>query len=79
MSVEQRVREVTAKVLHVDVDEVTPEKNFAADLGAQSVQSIELVAAFEEEFDIDMDEDEALAVETVGAAVDFIQKYVDEK
>ena len=79
MSVEQRVKEVTAKVLHVDVDEVTPEKSFSADLGAQSVQSIELVAAFEEEFQIDMDEDEALAVETVGAAVDYIQKYVDAK
>ena len=79
MSVEQKVKEVTARVLHVSIDDVTPEKSFAADLGAQSVQSIELVAAFEEEFDIDMDEDEALAVETVGAAVEFIQKYVDEK
>ena len=78
MSVEQRVKEVTARVLHVSIDDVTPEKNFSEDLGAQSVQSIELVAAFEEEFDIEMDEDEALAVETVGSAVEFIKNYVDE-
>jgi len=78
MSVEQRVKEVTARVLHVSIDDVTPEKSFSEDLGAQSVQSIELVAAFEEEFDIEMDEDEALAVETVGSAVEFIKNYVDE-
>ena len=40
--------------------------------GAESIQSVELVAAFEEEFDIEMDEDEALQVQTVGAAVEFI-------
>jgi acyl carrier protein len=46
--------------------------NFTADLGAESVQSIELVAMFEEEFGIEMDEDAALSVQTVGEAVDFI-------
>ena len=76
--VHERVVQVTAKVLHVDPAEVTAEKNFTEDLGAQSVQSIELVAAFEEEFDIEMDEDEALAVMTVGGAVEFISTYLDE-
>ena len=50
-----------------------PEHNFAADLGAESVQSIELVAMFEKEFGIEMEEDAALSVETVGGAVDFIR------
>jgi acyl carrier protein len=46
------------------------------DLGAESVQSIELVAAFEEEFDIDMDEEAALGVKNVGDAVKFIEKHL---
>ena len=77
MSVEERVKDVVAKVLHVEAASIKLEDNFATDLGAQSVQSIELVASFEEEFDIDMDEDEALAVETVGGAIEFIKQYLD--
>ncbi|MDY0169951.1 MAG: phosphopantetheine-binding protein [Thermoguttaceae bacterium] len=75
--VEERVVKVTCKVLGVDSDMVEPDSHFVFDLGAESTQSIELVAAFEEEFGIDMDEDAALAVETVGAAVDFIAALVE--
>lgn len=71
-TVEERVKAVTARVLKVPAEEIRPEQSFAEDLGAESVQSIELVAMFEEEFGIEMDEDAALAVETVGAAVEFI-------
>lgn len=71
-TVEERVKAVTARVLKVDPDEIRNEHNFTADLGAESVQSIELVAMFEEEFGIEMDEDAALSVETVGKAVEFI-------
>jgi len=78
MTVEERVINVTAKVLHMDPTEITLDKSFTEDLGAQSVQSIELVAAFEEEFDIEMDEDEALAVTTVGGAVNYIKTYLDK-
>ena len=70
--VEQRVVKVTCQVLGVDKEMVQPDSHFVFDLGAESTQSVELVAAFEEEFDIEMDEDAALQVETVGAAVDFI-------
>jgi acyl carrier protein len=55
---------------------ITPEARFVEDLGAESIQSVELVAAFEEEFDIEMDDEEALAVKTVGKAVDFIEKML---
>ena len=78
-SVQSRVKKVTAKILKLDESEVKPESHFVKDLGAQSIQSIELVAAFEEEFDIEMDEDEALEVATVGAAVEFITKVIEEQ
>jgi acyl carrier protein len=71
-TVEERVKAVTANVLKLNVDEINIDDNFTADLGAESVQSIELVAMFEEEFGIEMDEDAALSVQTVGEAVDFI-------
>jgi len=72
--VQQRVNKVVRQVLGVDEGMIQPESHFVFDLGAESTQSVELVAAFEAEFDIEMDEDAALAVETVGGAVDFIAK-----
>ncbi len=71
-TVEERVKAVTAKVLGINVEQIKPEHNFAVDLGAESVQSVELVAMFEEEFGIEMDEDAALSVESVGKAIAFI-------
>lgn len=71
-----RVKKVTARVLGVDQDTIEDKANFVFDLGAESSQSIELVAAFEEEFGIEMEEDAALAVQTVGDAAEFIGKYV---
>lgn len=76
-TVEERVKAVTARKL--GVDEVKMSDNFTADLGAESVDSIELVAMFEEEFGIEMDEDAALAVQTVGDAVEFITKVCKEQ
>ena len=61
-------------MLGVDEEMIQPESHFVFDLGAESTQSVELVAAFEAEFDIEMDEDAALAVETIGGAVDFIAR-----
>ena len=73
-TVEERVKAVTGRVLDVDPSAIKLESEFAADLGAERVQSVELIAMFEEEFGIEMDEDESLAVETVGGAVEFITK-----
>ena len=78
-TVEERVKAVTANVLKLNIDEIKMEDDFTADLGAESVQSIELVAMFEEEFGIEMDEDAALSVQTVGDAVDFIAKVCMEQ
>ena len=74
--VEDRVISVVCSVLDVDRDMVEPESHFVFDLGAESTQSVELVAAFEGEFNIEMEEDAALSVKTVGDAVDFIAGYV---
>ncbi len=74
----QRVINVTAKVLSLDPATIKPGDNFVFDLGAESVQSVQLVAAFEEEFGIEMDEDAALAVSTVDGAAEFIGKYVSK-
>ena len=75
----ERVKKVTAALLKVDESKVDESSRFVEDLGAASIQSIELVAAYEEEFDIDMDQDEALAVKTVGDAVRFITQVVAEQ
>ena len=71
-----RVKRVVAETLKVDKDRVSDNSRFVEDLGAESIQSIELVAAFEEEFDIDMDEEAALQVKSVGDAVRFIEKHL---
>ncbi len=71
-----KVKQVTARVLNLDADKINPKDTFAGDLGAESIQSIELVAAFEEEFAIEMDEDEALSVTNVGKAIDFVYDHV---
>jgi len=70
--IEKRVKEVVARTLKVNPTFVTNEARFVEDLGAESIQSVELVAAFEEEFDIEMEDEEALAVKTVGKAIEFI-------
>jgi len=74
--VESRVKNVIARVLKTDVKDIKPESNFVFDLGADSMQSVALIAAFEEEFDIEMEEDKAREVQSVDGAVDFIAQYV---
>jgi acyl carrier protein len=72
----QRVKQVVSKVLDLEISEITDGANFVFDLGADSMQSIELVAGFEEEFDIEMDQDKALEIQTIEDAVDFIAQYL---
>jgi acyl carrier protein len=74
--VRKRIVEVVARTLKVDRARIVDEARFIEDLGAESIQSVELVAAFEEEFDIEMDEETALTIKNVGKAVEFIEKMV---
>ena len=71
-----RVKEIVSSVLKVDSAEITDDANFIFDLGADSMQSIELVAGFEEAFDIEMDQDKALEIQTIDDAVNFIAAYL---
>ena len=71
-----RVKDVVSNVLKVENSEITNESNFIFDLGADSMQSVELVAGFEEEFDIEMDQDKALEIQSIEDAVNFIAEYL---
>ena len=75
--IKERVCKVISQVLKVHREEIEELHSFTADLGAESVQSIELMAGFEEEFNIEMDEEEALKVQDVGGAIDFIANHIN--
>lgn len=73
----EQVKEVVADLLKIDTGTIEPESKFVDDLGADSMKSVELVAAFEEAFDIEMDEEDALKVKTVGDAASFIENCLE--
>ena len=74
--VQSRVKQVVSRVLKMDENEIADDANFIFDLGADSMQSLELVAGFEEEFDIEMDQDKALEIQSIDGAVEFIKGYL---
>lgn len=74
VAVEERVRDIVAEQLGVDKDKVSPETSFVNDLGADSLDTVELVMELEEEFDISIPDDAAEKIQTVGQAIDFIEK-----
>ena len=67
-----QVKDVVAEQLDVDSEKVKPEASFANDLGADSLDTVELVMALEEEFDIEIPDEAAEQIDTVGKAVDYI-------
>jgi len=71
-----RVTKMVVEHLDVEVDKVTDKANFIDDLGADSLDNVELVMAFEEEFDIEIPDDAAETIQTVGDAVKFISAAV---
>lgn len=73
MSVEQRVIDIVAEQLGVDKDKIKQESNFVNDLGADSLDTVELVMELEEEFDISIPDDAAEKIQTVGEAVKHIE------
>lgn len=74
VSVEERVKKIVAEQLGVDEEEVTPEASFVDDLGADSLDTVELVMAFEEEFGIEIPDDDAEKIITVQNSVDYIKE-----
>jgi len=74
--IKARVKKVTARVLEMDESEISEQANFSFDLGASSMQSILLVAAFQEEFNIEMDEEKSLEIQSISEAAEFINTYL---
>ena len=74
MSVEDRVKSIIVEQLGVDADEVQPEASFVEDLGADSLDTVELIMAFEEEFGVEISDDEAEKIRKVKDAVEYIDK-----
>ncbi len=72
-SVEERVVAIVAEQLGVDKEKVKRETSFVNDLGADSLDTVELVMELEEEFDINIPDDAAEKIQTVGEAIDFIE------
>lgn len=76
MDIEQKVKEIIIEELGVEANEVTLEANFIEDLGADSLDTVELIMKFEEEFDIDIADEDAETLTTVGKAVDYLTSKV---
>lgn len=70
----ERVQKITTEHLDVDASKVEPKASFIDDLGADSLDIVELVMAFEEEFDIEIPDDAAETIQTVGDAIKFIEE-----
>jgi acyl carrier protein len=76
MSVETRVKEIIVEQLGVNENEVTPEAKFVDDLGADSLDLVELVMALEEEYNIEISDEDAEKILTVGDAIEYIKSHV---
>ncbi|MCX5729309.1 MAG: acyl carrier protein [Nitrospirae bacterium] len=73
-TVEERVKKIIGEQLGVEEDEVTPEASFVEDLGADSLDTVELVMALEEEFGIEIPDEDAEKILTVWKALDYIKE-----
>ena len=75
MSVEDKVKKIIAEKLSVDLEEVLPEASFVDDLGADSLDLVELIMSMEEEFDIDISDEDAETITTVNDAIAYINAH----
>jgi len=72
MSVEDKVKKIIAEKLSVDMEEVVPEASFVEDLGADSLDLVELIMSMEEEFDVDISDEDAEKIMTVKDAFEYV-------
>ncbi|RKZ28990.1 acyl carrier protein [bacterium] len=79
MDIDAKVKELIVEKLGVSEDQIKPEAHFIDDLGADSLDTVELVMALEENFDIEIPDEDAEKLTTVGSAVDYIEKKLAEK
>ncbi|HET6370709.1 MAG TPA: acyl carrier protein [Nitrospiria bacterium] len=76
MAVDERVKKIIAEQLGLEEEDITPESSFVDDLGADSLDTVELVMAFEEEFGIEIPDEDAEKILTVQNAIDYIKEKV---
>lgn len=77
--VANRVKEIIAEQLMVDLEEITEESTFVDDLGADSLDRVELIMEFEEEFGIEIPDEDAEKISTVGEAIAYIERRLTER
>ena len=75
-TIEERVAEIVAEQMGVDKAQVTRETSFVNDLGADSLDTVELVMEFEDEFDISIPDEDAEKIQTVGQAIDYVEAHL---
>jgi len=73
-----RVKSIIVEKLGVDENEITNDANFTNDLGADSLDTVELIIEFEKEFDITIPDDQAEQIQTVGQAIEYIEKHLKQ-
>ena len=73
--IEAKVKEIIINKLGVDDGQITPEASFTNDLGADSLDTVELVMEFEDEFETSIPDEEAEKIQTVGQAIDYIKEH----
>ena len=74
--VADKVKSIIVEQLGVDEEEVTPDASFVDDLGADSLDTVELVMEFEDEFDISIPDEDAEKIQTVGQAIDYVEAHL---
>lgn len=78
MSLEDKIKDIIVDKLGVSADKVKPEAHFVEDLGADSLDTVELVMAFEDEFDVEIPDEDAQNITTVQNAIDYLSKKMKE-
>jgi len=79
VSVEEKVIGIVSEQMNVDKSQITRETSFVNDLGADSLDTVELVMEFEDEFDLDIPDEDAEKIQTVGEAIDYIEEKTEGK
>jgi acyl carrier protein len=79
MEIADKVKEIVSQQLDVDIAQIKPESQFIDDLGADSLAIVELVLAFEEQFDIDIPDEDTEKIRTVGDAINYIAQRTSKK
>jgi len=74
-AIEDKVKKIVSEQLTVPEDQITPQKSFEADLGADSIGLVELMMQFEDEFDMSIPDEEAEKIKTVGDAIQYIEEH----